>query len=118
MVAKRRLRGSEPFGPAVAAPPPDCPLCGRPIVPGPSADLHHRVPRSEGGRTEPDNLATLHRICHRKLHASFSERELAREFSDWAALRAHPEIAAFVRWVAGKPAEFYDGTRRPRRRVR
>ena len=116
MVAKRRLRGSEPFGPAVAAPPPDCPLCGRPIVPGPSADLHHRVPRSEGGRTEPDNLATLHRICHRKLHASFSERELARDFPDWAALRAHPEIATFVRWVAGKPAEFYDRTRKPRRR--
>ncbi len=116
MVAKRRLRGSEPIGAAAAESLPDCPLCGRPIVPGPSADLHHRVPRSEGGRTEPGNVATLHRICHRKLHASFSERELARDYRDWAALRAHPEIAAFVRWVSGKPAEFYDRTRTPRRR--
>ena len=42
MVAKRRLRGAEPFG-APPAPPLVCPLCGRPIVPGPSADEHHLV---------------------------------------------------------------------------
>lgn len=116
MVAKRRLRGSEPFCAPPAMGLPDCPLCGRAIVPGPSADRHHLLPRSEGGRTEAGNLALLHRICHRKLHATFSERELAGERRDWSGLQAHPEIAAFVRWVRGKPPEFYDGSRTPRRR--
>lgn len=116
MVAKRRLRGSEPFGAAPAAAVPDCPLCGRAIAPGPSADQHHLLPRSEGGRTEPGNLALLHRICHRKIHATFSERELAGERRDWTALRAHPEIAAFVHWLRGKPPDFYDRNRTPRRR--
>ncbi|WP_119154804.1 HNH endonuclease signature motif containing protein [Caldimonas tepidiphila] len=112
MVARRAVRGAEPFGPAAKAGPPVCPLCGRPIVPGPSADEHHLVPVSEGGRDK----VLVHRICHRKIHATFSEKELAREFHTWEALRAHPEIAAFVRWVAGKPPEYYDRSVRPRRR--
>lgn len=116
MVAKRRLRGSEPFGVGVSAAPPDCPLCGRAIAPGPTADAHHLVPRSEGGRTEPGNLALVHRICHRKIHATFSERELARDYRDWTALCAHPEIMNFVQWLRGKPPEFYDRSRTPRRR--
>jgi hypothetical protein len=32
---------------------------------------------------------------------------LAREFHTWQALREHPVIADFVKWVAGKPPEFY-----------
>ena len=69
MVAKRRLRGAEPFG-TPPAPPPVCPLCGRPIVPGPSADEHHLVPRSQGGRDK----TLVHRVCHRKIHATFSAK--------------------------------------------
>ncbi|MCM5678295.1 HNH endonuclease [Schlegelella sp. S2-27] len=111
MVARRSLRGSQPFGspePAIAP----CPLCGRRIVPGASADEHHLVPRSEGGRDK----TLVHRICHRKIHATFSEKELARDYATWEALRAHPEIAAFVDWVRKKPPEFYDGSARPNRR--
>lgn len=111
MVLRRALRGAGP-PPPVPVEPPVCPLCGRLIEPGPSADEHHLVPKSEGGRDKE----LVHRVCHRKIHASFSERELARGFSSWAALRAHPEIAAFVRWIAGKPPSFDDRSRRPKRR--
>lgn len=31
-------------------------------------DLHHIIPVSEGGTDAPDNLMTLCRDCHRKLH--------------------------------------------------
>ena len=111
MVARRSLRGSQPFGsPAEQVAP--CPLCGREIVPGPTADEHHLVPRSEGGRDK----TLVHRICHRKIHATFSEKELARDYASWEALRAHPEIEAFVSWVRKKPPEFYDGSVRPNRR--
>lgn len=112
MVARRALRGAEPFGTVAKPEPASCPLCGRPIVPGQSADEHHLVPVSEGGRDK----VLVHRICHRKIHATFNEKELAREFHTWAALRAHPEIAAFVRWVANKPPEYYDRSVRPNRR--
>ena len=96
MVGRRALRGTQPFGsPAPEAESP-CPLCGRPMLPGASADEHHLVPVSQGGREK----TRVHRICHRKIHATFSEKELAREFHSWGALRAHPEIAAFVSWVA------------------
>ncbi len=88
-----------------------CPLCGRPIVPGPSADEHHLVPRSKGGRAK----FLLHRVCHRKIHATLTESELAASYATWEALLAHPQIAAFVRWVASKPPEFYDGSVRTRR---
>lgn len=102
MVVKRRLRNL-PAWQAPAAPPGVCPLCDRPLVPGASVDEHHLVPRSEGGVAKEQ----VHRICHRKIHATFSEKELARDYHDWRSLRAHPEIAAFVRWVANKPPEFW-----------
>jgi len=114
MVARRSLRVSpDAPEPLVPAPPaaPRCPLCERPLPAGPTVDLHHPVPRSLGGTL----TVPMHRICHRKLHASFSERELAGFGDDWARLRAQPGIAAFVRWVARRPAEFYDGSSRTKR---
>lgn len=112
MVGKRHLRSGEPFASALSLPPPPCPLCGRPIVRGPTADAHHLVPRSQGGR----QTELVHRICHHKIHATFSEKELARQYHTWAALRAHPEIAGFVAWLGNKPPEFMDRNRKPKRR--
>ena len=112
MVSKRALRGTEPLGYITPVGPAFCPLCGRQLEPGRSVDEHHLVPRSQGGKTK----TLIHRICHRKIHATFSERELARDFSTWEALKTHPEIAAFVAWVDGKPPSFYDNSRRPARR--
>lgn len=111
MVGKRHLRTGEPFAVAVDA-PAVCPLCDRVIVPGPSADEHHLVPRSQGGKAK----TLVHRICHRKIHATFSEKELARGFHTWQALREHPEIADFLTWVRKQPPEFYDRSVRPNRR--
>lgn len=102
MVAKRRLRSAVSWSVA-PEPPGPCPLCGRPLVPGASVDEHHLLPRSQGGSVKEP----VHRICHRKIHATFTEKELARSFTTWQALREHPAIADFIRWVASKPPEFY-----------
>ncbi|HYD31049.1 MAG TPA: HNH endonuclease [Azospirillaceae bacterium] len=91
-----------------------CPLCGRPLVPGPSVNEHHLVPRTCKGR----ETVTLHRICHDKIHAVLSERELARRYNTIERLKGHPELAAFLRWVARKPPEFVDGHHDPARRRR
>jgi len=110
MVSKRALRGTEPLGYVKPPGPMLCPLCGRLLEPGASTDEHHLVPRSQGGKAK----ALIHRICHRKIHATFGERELARNFNTWEALQAHPQIAAFVAWLAGKPPTFYDNSRKPK----
>ena len=98
--------------------PPDgddlgpCPLCGRAMVAGPSVNRHHWVPRTRGGT----DAADIHVVCHRMLHRTFSEAELAMHFSTPEACRAHPDIARFVRWVRRKPADFVDRARVPRGR--
>jgi 5-methylcytosine-specific restriction endonuclease McrA len=90
----------------------DCPLCSRPLVAGRSVDEHHLVPKSQGGK----DTFTVHRICHRKIHATLSEKELARQFATWPALQTHPEIASFIMWVQKKVPEYYDNSVKPARR--
>lgn len=104
MVVRRSLRNGGAGPPLPSDELPACPLCGRPMVRGPSIDEHHLVPKSRGGRA----AELVHRVCHRKLHATFTESQLAGEYSTWQALRAHPDIAAFIRWLRNKPPEFYD----------
>ena len=86
---------------------PICPLCARPI-PASQRDAHHLVPKSRGGR----ETAWLHRICHRQLHALFSEGELANRYNHVGALLAHPEVMRFVQWVKTKPDDFFERTRK------
>jgi len=81
-----------------------CWLCGRPL--GLAVEWHHPVPRSRGGR---DRVA-VHPICHRTIHAHFSNAELARVGGGAAELRAHPGIAKFLDWIAGKPPDFHART--------
>jgi hypothetical protein len=81
-----------------------CPLCGREMWAGPSVDRHHFVPKSQGGAESE----YLHKICHRKLHSMFTEKELAREFSTAEAVREHPEIQKFLKFLRHKPPDFYD----------
>lgn len=92
----------------------DCGLCGRPMIAGPSVEDHHLLPRSQGGRA----TIPLHRVCHRKIHAELSEKELARGYTTLDALRAHPDIAAFIAWVARKPPEFTANTFRAKDHAR
>lgn len=89
-----------------------CPLCGRPLVPGPSIDAHHLIPRTYKG-TE---TVTVHRVCHGKIHAVLSEKDLRDHYHTMARLRGHPEIAKFIRWVRKKHPEFTDGHARRKRR--
>lgn len=84
------------------------------MVPGPSVNRHHLVPKTFGG-TE---IVEMHRICHSKIHAVFSERELAQHYHTFERLLAHEEIEKFVRWVRKQPPEFYNRNARPRERRR
>lgn len=95
---------------------PVCPLCDRPIPPDARQSLHHLVPKLRGGKGGPTVL--LHQICHNEIHATLSETELARAYHTVEALRSHPRLETFLRWVAKRPPDFHSktpGNRRKRR---
>lgn len=72
------------------------------MVPGPTVDEHHWVPKSRGG----DTKRLIHRVCHQKLHSLWTERELETLYDTPEKARAAPEIQDFLRWIARKPSEF------------
>lgn len=88
-----------------------CPLCGRPLA-APS-NRHHLLPLSKGGRHTPTVL--LHKICHDKIHAVFTETELRRWYHTIERLQEHEEMARFIQWVRKKDPGFYDGSARKKR---
>ncbi|RFC66026.1 HNH endonuclease [Fulvimarina endophytica] len=106
---KRRLSNREAAGPpARREEERTCWLCDRPL--GRRVEWHHPKPKSRGGRTtEP-----VHPICHRTIHATYANHELARMADEEIALRDQPELATFLRFIHGKPPDFHAPTRRRR----
>lgn len=84
--------------------PPICPLCKRPIPATAPQSLHHLIPKLKGGKKGPTVL--LHHICHKEIHATLTEAELARNYNTIEALSAHPRLEKFAKWVAKRPPEF------------
>lgn len=93
---------------------PICPLCHRPIPPGVRQSQHHLIPKLKGGKGGPTVL--LHHICHREIHATLSEADLARDYAAVDALRAHPRLAKFIAWVSKRPPGFHSKVPGKRRR--
>jgi 5-methylcytosine-specific restriction endonuclease McrA len=103
-----------------------CELCGRPVG---KLDRHHLIPRCEHGsrpmrrafdRQEMhERVAMLCRPCHKTVHATLDEKQLAREYNTIEGLRSHPEIARFVAWVRkqdpGKPIQVHRPASRRRK---
>ena len=83
---------------------PDCALCGRPIPKDVPQSRHHLIPKLKGGKNGETVL--LHHICHKEIHASLSEAELARDYTTPDQLQAHPRLAKFIRWVRKRPPHF------------
>jgi hypothetical protein len=83
---------------------PVCPLCLRPIPPDVPQSLHHLIPKLRGGKGGATVL--MHHICHKEIHATLTESELARVYNTPETLRAHPRLAAFALWVAKRPPGF------------
>ena len=83
---------------------PVCPLCHSPLPPDVSQSLHHLIPKLKGGKGGP--VILMHHICHREIHATLTEAELAREYNTPEKLRAHPRLAKFIAWVSKRPPGF------------
>ena len=53
----------------------------------------------------------VHPICHRTIHANFTNAQLARIGNDPERLKENPAVAKFVGWIADKPPDFHAPTR-------
>ena len=109
-----KIKRQELLNRPVALEKPDavCPLCQRGI-PKSQMQAHHWIPKSKGG----SETAFLHAICHRQLHALFTENELAQTFNTPESLRADERFAKFVTWVQGKAIDFKPSTRKSNRLI-
>jgi len=87
-----------------------CPICNREY--GGEMQDHHLKPKTFRSRTtevhDRDNLVTIHKICHQKIHATLTETELYKYYNTVDRLLEHEQIQKFVKWVSKKPVDFYD----------
>ena len=94
---------------ALSEPPVEaaCALCGR--VPRHGLTKHHLIPRcchknkwfkKRHDRALLQRTIDVCRQCHDMIHRFIpSEKELGRSFSSIQELRAHPELANYLRWM-------------------
>ncbi len=88
----------------------NCPLCDRLL--GDDINKHHLVPKTFKGK----ETVTLHRICHRKIHSVFTERELLKYYHTIERLLEHEDIRKFVEWVANKDPNYYASSKDHKRK--
>jgi len=81
-----------------------CPICERDMWKGPSIDKHHFIPKCRGGK----ETEYLHKVCHRKIHSIWSNKELEKTYNDPNTVIIHPEMEKFIKWIKNKEPDFYD----------
>ncbi|QDT16239.1 hypothetical protein CA12_23390 [Alienimonas californiensis] len=74
--------------------PPACVLC-RHEYDRAKLTKHHLVPKSRGG-TE---TVLLCRPCHKTVHATFTEKELERDYDTVEALRNAEALHGWISWI-------------------
>ena len=104
------MPGDPPAPHAPLHAPSRCEMCGRAES---HLTRHHLIPRKTHRRPRirrrfdreelHRRIAMLCRACHKTVHATLSERELAESYHTIQALREHPELAKFIAWVRRQP---------------
>ena len=73
-----------------------CELCDR-LVPRSLITLHHLIPKQKGGR--PEHRRKLCKPCHKQLHATFGNADLAKRYATLEQLRAADPLRDFLAWI-------------------
>lgn len=95
---------------------PICPICHR-LLTETSFNRHHLLPKTFGGKETID----LHKMCHQKLHATFTEREMKNYYHTIERIMENEDMQKFVVWIQNKDPDFYSSnnetqTRKGKRR--
>jgi hypothetical protein len=80
-----------------------CPICTRELGEV-RVEEHHLIPKTFGGKEK----VSIHKMCHQKIHATFSERELEKHYHTVERLVEHSEMQKFIKWISKKPLDYYD----------
>jgi len=96
-----------------------CELCQRRGV---RLTRHHLIPvarhnkprtrRQHDKRSFNIRVAMLCRPCHKTVHATLSEQELAEHYHTLDRLAAHPDIVRFVEFIRKQPPDAHVTVRR------
>jgi hypothetical protein len=81
----------------------NCELCGRKILECHKSE-HHLNPVSQGGRN--GKRIIVHELCHRQIHALFTDFELSLYYNTVEKLKEAEKIQKFLRWVETKDISF------------
>lgn len=88
----------------------NCPICNREL--GDEVQSHHLKPKTFKSRTkdvhEADNKIDIHKVCHQKIHATFSEKDLFDHYHTVERIINNEEIEKFVKYIKKKPLDYYD----------
>ncbi|MDQ3292688.1 MAG: HNH endonuclease [Bacteroidota bacterium] len=74
-----------------------CQLCNREVD---VVTRHHLLPKEEGGRYS--ETVDLCQPCHSTIHRTFTNRELAREFTSVQALQQAEPLKKYLDWIKNK----------------
>ena len=69
-----------------------CPICGRELIPGTSINEHHLTPQRFKGKV----TILIHKVCHDKIHNTFTDYELRDIYNTIESLISHIEIQKFI----------------------
>lgn len=72
-----------------------CPICKREA--GSKMEDHHLIPKMTGGR-HGETIA-IHRVCHRMIHHTFTEKQLRDSYHSVELLLNHKTIEGFTKFV-------------------
>jgi hypothetical protein len=59
--------------------------------------LHHLTPKQKGGKAEC--RTPLCRPCHKQVHATFGNADLAKRYATVSAIRQASELQPFLAWI-------------------
>ena len=94
-----------------------CPICGRILIDGPSVNRHHWIPQSKakkyGGKAD-NPWSYIHKVCHKKIHAVFSEKSLGEYYNTPERLCAADDMQKFIKFIRKQPPEADLKMRKPK----
>lgn len=89
----------------------ECSICKREMMED-SFNDHHLIPSTFGGKEK----IPLHKICHNKLHHTFSEREMVNYYHTIERILENEEIQKFVKWIRKKDIYYYSKNKDTKKR--